>query len=396
MGGSSAFIPLYLGQGTPRYNEEVKLVQDKFFDIVNRMDFSTQEKIYYRLALVEKDKKNWNEAVSLLKQAQERTSTAEARRGYDIELAEVYKKLGKGATVDSLRVEVLKSSRPKLRASVYKDMYREMQAKGFEREAALYMQHYINELELLFTSGSRAELLEIEKKYDYSAVLRQSNDYRSRWTITILITIASVCTLALLLWGSWKFFRYQKLDILRNYKKDASILQEQIDTLQEQIEENQGEAKNLQEQMQALEEEKKNKELRIRQLEVTFRSKHISLPVETVEAAQTYLRIVSKENPRYNPAEDRAKLEHWLNVSRHRWADRLEALYPSLTNNEKDICFLFVLGLGFDDIADLLGVQARSVDRVVYRICRKMGLGQGSKEEFVAQINRMSECATNK
>lgn len=396
MGGSSAFIPLYLGQGTPRYNEEVKLVQDKFFDIVNRMDFSTQEKIYYRLALVEKDKKNWNEAVSLLKQAQERTSTAEARRGYDIELAEVYKKLGKGATVDSLRVEVLKSSRPKLRASVYKDIYREMQAKGFEREAALYMQHYINELELLFTSGSRAELLEIEKKYDYSAVLRQSNDYRSRWTITILITIASVCTLALLLWGSWKFFRYQKLDILRNYKKDASILQEQIDTLQEQIEENQGEAKNLQEQMQALEEEKKNKELRIRQLEVTFRSKHISLPVETVEAAQTYLRIVSKENPRYNPAEDRAKLEHWLNVSRHRWADRLEALYPSLTNNEKEICFLFVLGLGFDDIADLLGVQARSVDRVVYRICRKMGLGQGSKEEFVAQINRMGECATNK
>lgn len=111
--------------------------------------------------------------------------------------------------MDSLRVEVLKSSRPKLRASVYKDMYREMQAKGFEREAALYMQHYINELELLFTSGSRAELLEIEKKYDYSAVLRQSNDYRSRWTITILITIASVCTLALLLWGSWKFFRYQ-------------------------------------------------------------------------------------------------------------------------------------------------------------------------------------------
>lgn len=396
MGGSSAFIPLYLGQGTPRYNEEVKLVQDKFFDIVNRMDFSTQEKIYYRLALVEKDKKNWNEAVSLLKQAQERTSTAEARRGYDIELAEVYKKLGKDATVDSLRAEVLKSSRPKLRASVYKDMYREMQTKGFEREAALYMQHYINELELLFTSGSRAELLEIEKKYDYSAVLRQSNDYRSRWTITILITIASVCTLALLLWGSWKFFRHQKLDILRNYKKDASSLQEQIDALQERIEENQGEAKHLQEQMQVLEAEKRNKELRIRQLEVTFRSKHISLPVETVEATQTYLQIVSKKNPRYNPAEDRAKLEHWLNVSHNRWAERLEAFYPSLTNNEKDICFLFVLGLGFDDIADLLGVQFRSVDRVVYRICRKMGLEQGSKEEFVAQINRMDECATNK
>ncbi len=63
-GGQFLLFRFIWGKGTPRYNEEVKLVQDKFFDIVNRMDFSTQEKIYYRLALVEKDKKNWNEAVS--------------------------------------------------------------------------------------------------------------------------------------------------------------------------------------------------------------------------------------------------------------------------------------------------------------------------------------------
>jgi hypothetical protein len=49
----------------------------------------------------------------------------------------------------------------------------------------------------------------------------------------------------------------------------------------------------------------------------------------------------------------------------------------------------------FDEIAGLLDVQSRSVDRVVYRICRKMGLGQGSKEEFVAQISRLDDCATN-
>ena len=39
---------------------------------------------------------------------------------------------------------------------------------------------------------------------------------------------------------------------------------------------------------------KKSKEIRIRQLELTFRSKHISLPVESVEAAQVYLQIVTK------------------------------------------------------------------------------------------------------
>lgn len=77
------------------------------------------------------------------------------------------------------------------------------------------------------------------------------------------------------------------------------MLQQQIDDLQERIEENQGEAKNLQEQMQILEKEKKSKEIRIRQLELTFRSKHISLPVESVEAAQVYLQIVTKGTPHY-------------------------------------------------------------------------------------------------
>lgn len=173
------------------------------------------------------------------------------------------------------------------------------------------------------------------------------------------------------------------------------MLQQQIDDLQERIEENQGEAKILQEQMQILEKEKKSKEIRIRQLELTFRSKHISLPVESVEAAQVYLQIVTKGTPHYTPAEDRTKLEYWLNISRNRWAERLEKLYPSLTNGEKDICYLFVVGLSFDEMASLLGVQSRSVNRVVYRICRKMGIEQGSKDEFVAQIFRLDDCDTN-
>lgn len=395
MGGGYIFAPLYLAQGTPHYNEEVKLVQDKFLGLVNRMDFTSQEKIYYQLALKEKDKREWKSAASFLLKAMERTTTAESRYRYDAELAVLYRRSGRTAQADSLRNEALKSSRPLLKSSVYKAIYQDLLASGADREANEYMQLYINELELLFTSGSRTELFEIEKKYDYTALLRQNNDYRSRWAITILITVASIFSLALLLWGSWKFFRRQKLEILSHYKKDAFRLQLQIDNLQERIEENQGEAKNLQEQMQVLEVEKRSKEIRIRQLEVTFRSKHISLPAETVEAAQVYLQIVSKSNPCYNPAEDRNKLELWLNVSRNHWAQRLESNYPSLTNGEKDICYLFVLGLSFDDIATLLDVQSRSVDRVVYRICRKMGLGQGSKDEFVAQISHLDDCTTN-
>lgn len=394
MGGGYVFAPLYLAQGTPRYNEEVKLVHDKFLGLVDRMDFASQEKIYYQLALKKKDRKEWTTAASLLLKAINRTSTVEARYRYDAELAGIYRNLGRREQVDSLRKEALQSSRPSLRASVYKEIYQDLLAEGLVKQANDFMQRYINELELLFTSASRADLLEIEKKYDYSALLRQNDGYRSRWAITILITMAAICSLALLLWVSWKFFRRQKLEILHSYKKEVFLLQQQIDDLQERIEENQGEAKNLQVQMLALEEEKRSKEVRIRQLEVTFRSKHISLPVETVEATQVYLRLVGVESSYYHPVEDRSKLEHWLNVSRGGWAARLESLYPSLTNGEKDICYLFALGLSFDKIAGLLGVQSRSVDRVVYRICRKMKLEQGSKEEFVAQISCLSDCAT--
>ena len=173
-----------------------------------------------------------------------------------------------------------------------------------------------------------------------------------------LITVGCCFFIDFTAMGQLEIFRRQKLEILSHYKRDASMLQQQIDDLQERIEENQGEAKNLQEQMQILEKEKKSKEIRIRQLELTFRSKHISLPVESVEAAQVYLQIVTKGTPHYTPAEDRTKLEYWLNISRNRWAERLEKLYPSLTNGEKDICYLFVVGLSFDEMASLLGVQS--------------------------------------
>lgn len=79
----------------------------------------------------------------------------------------------------------------------------------------------------------------------------------------------------------------------------------------------------------ALEAEKKSKEIRIRQLETTFRSKHISLSVEAIEAAQVYLQVVSRKTPAYHPSSDRSALEHWMNLSLDCWAERTAIRYPS-------------------------------------------------------------------
>lgn len=82
------------------------------------MDFTSQEKIYYQLALKEKDQREWEPAVSFLLKAMERTRTAESRYRNDTELAALYKHLGRTAQADSLRQEALKSSCPLLKSSV--------------------------------------------------------------------------------------------------------------------------------------------------------------------------------------------------------------------------------------------------------------------------------------
>ena len=182
----------------------------------------------------------------------------------------------------------------------------------------------------------------------------------------------------------------QKEELLYSYKKEVYALQTRIDNLQEQMEESEDESKGLQEQIKALEKEKQEKNLRIHQLEVTFRAKRITLSTETAEAVQLYLHLISRKGATYQPAEDRFKLAHWLNISQNRWADRLGTHYPTLSNGEKDICYLYAIGFSFDEMANLLQIQPRSVDRVVYRICKKMGLGQGNKEEFAEQLKQLN------
>ena len=54
------------------------------------------------------------------------------------------------------------------------------------------MQHYAEAMELTVTSDTRADLLEIEKRYDCSALERQNDAFRNRWALTVLLTVA-VC-----------------------------------------------------------------------------------------------------------------------------------------------------------------------------------------------------------
>ncbi len=52
-----------------------------------------------------------------------------------------------------------------------------------------------------------------------------------------------------------------------------------------------------------------------------------------------------------------------------------------------DVCCLTALNLSIEDIATLLGIGERTVERYTSDICKKVGLPKGGKHIFVEFIN---------
>lgn len=377
----------------PPYSSEKKIIKihaESLLRLIEQMDFTSQNAILLQQALKYKNEGEWAKADSLLQKAILSTSDFDFRCRFYAELADVYLQTDKPAKADSIYAYALKTSSGSLKASIYKNKYLYHQVTGEKEKVQEYLLKYIQESELLYASEDRADLLEIEKQYDYVSLMRRNEEYRRQWIIGLLSTLTIILSLGTLIGIIWKYHRKQKEELLHTYKKEAYALQTQIDNLHEQMEENEGEAINLQKQIAYLEAEKQEKDIRIHQLEVTFRAKRIALSPETAEAVQLYLNLINRTHACYHPSEDRLLLAHWLNISQNQWAERLVSHYPTLSNGEKDICYLFAIGFSLDEMADLLQIQPRSVDRVVYRICRKMGLSQGNKEDFAKQLNQLN------
>ena len=81
-------------------------------------------------------------------------------------------------------------------------------------------------------------------------------------------------------------------------------------------------------------------------------------------------------------------LQHWMNVAFHDFSDRLENRCKDLSEREKDICYLSALGLDCENIAEILEVQPRSIERYISNICKKLGFEKGTKKLFVDFIGR--------
>jgi DNA-binding NarL/FixJ family response regulator len=142
----------------------------------------------------------------------------------------------------------------------------------------------------------------------------------------------------------------------------------------------------LQLEKKELEEKKHQSEIRTRQLETIYRAKRISLSPQDAEAFQLFRKIVTEYH--YEPTSERKILQHWMNVAFHDFSDRLENRCKDLSEREKDICYLSALGLDCENIAEILEVQPRSIERYISNICKKLGFEKGTKKLFVDFIGR--------
>lgn len=133
--------------------------------------------------------------------------------------------------------------------------------------------------------------------------------------------------------------------------------------------------------LSSLQQDGENKDKRINQLETMYKAKNISISPADAKATQTFLGIVKSGT--YTPDEDRVNLHHWLDVVQQDFATSLNARYPSLSEREKDICYLTALNLPVETIAHLLFIQSRSVEKCILRVCEKVGIQKKSKENFV-------------
>lgn len=275
------------------------------------------------------------------------------------------------------------------RANLHYLLYREAVRYKEYPLAADLMSKFIADADSFFTLASRTNIRRLQQQYNESEWQRENAEVRSRWYATILIAFLSLALLSLFCYLSIRWYRRKKEKELLVYRRDVALLQYKIEALEIKVEEgNAGweEKNHLQEEIVRLQQEKKKKELRIRQLETIFRAKDISVSVADVEAVQVFRNVLEKET--YVPANDRGKLQHWLDMAYHNFADRLMQCYPLLSERDKDVCYLKALGLDNETIARILDVQPRSVDRYISRICEKLGFVKGNKDGFDSFIKR--------
>ena len=338
-------------------------------------DLDLQVKIYNNIANRKIFEKNYAEAEKYLIHAI-RLSSPHFPDKLSLGLANLYAYTGQKEKADSLFTHLLSCPDLLVRSNSYLDLLNYFLASHPQEHS--YLNHYITLTDSIYKENRAEEVGKIQQKYDNEVLARTNDQLYFKWILTSVVG-SLICIIA--------------VTFLQKKWRKANALQKQIEELEEKkkvltssSQENERyviQISELESQINDLKNEKRRLKYFINKTKESKEDKEDDYS----SIFKTYLSITKDKT--YDKERERDNLRQWLNLTNQNFTDKLIKHYPVLSKSNQlmDVCCLTALNLSIEDIATLLGIGERTVERYTSDICKKVGLSKGGKHIFVEFIN---------
>ena len=342
-------------------------------------DLDLQVKIYNNIANRKIFEKNYAEAEKYLIHAI-RLSSPHFPDKLSLGLANLYVYTGQKEKADSLFTHLLSCPDLLVRSNSYLDLLNYFLTSHPKERS--YLNHYITLTDSIYKENRAEEVGKIQQKYDNEVLARTNDQLYFRWILTSVVG-SLICIIA--------------VTFLQKKWRKANALQKQIEELEEKkkvltssSQENERyviQRSELESQINDLKNEKRRLKYFINKTKESKKDKEDDYS----SIFKTYLSITKDKT--YDKERERDNLRQWLNLTNQNFTDKLIKHYPVLSKSNQlmDVCCLTALNLSIEDIATLLGIGERTVERYTSDICKKVGLPKGGKHIFVEFINSIKE-----
>ena len=342
-------------------------------------DLDLQVKIYNNIANRKIFEKNYAEAEKYLIHAI-RLSSPHFPNKLSLGLANLYAYTGQKEKADSLFTHLLSCPDLLVRSNSYLDLLNYFLASHPQEHS--YLNHYIALTDSIYKENRAEEVGKIQQKYDNEVLARTNDQLYFKWILTSVVG-SLICIIA--------------VTFLQKKWRKANALQKQIEELEEKkkvltssSQENERyviQISELESQINDLKNEKRRLKYFIKKTKKSKENKEDDYS----SIFKTYLSITKDKT--YDKELERDNLRQWLNLTNQNFTDKLIKHYPVLSKSHQlmDVCCLTALNLSIEDIATLLGIGERTVERYTSDICKKVGLPKGGKHIFVEFINSIKE-----
>ena len=342
-------------------------------------DLDLQVKIYNNIANRKIFEKNYAEAEKYLIHAI-RLSSPHFPDKLSLGLANLYAYTGQKEKADSLFTHLLSCPDLLVRSNSYLDLLNYFLASHPQEHS--YLNHYIALTDSIYKENRAEEVGKIQQKYDNEVLARTNDQLYFKWILTSVVG-SLICIIA--------------VTFLQKKWRKANALQKQIEELEEKkkvltssSQENERyviQISELESQINDLKNEKRRLKYFINKTKESKKDKEDDYS----SIFKTYLSITNDKT--YDKERERDNLRQWLNLTNQNFTDKLIKHYSVLSKSNQlmDVCCLTALNLSIEDIATLLGIGERTVERYTSDICKKVGLPKGGKHIFVEFINSIKE-----